>query len=331
MPPRTAGTQRILTSVVPHRLGGRPLCEYLAERFSYCSREEWAGFAAAGRIQVNGQRASAATLVTAGDRTAFDPPETSEPPVSRDYAVVYADARVLVVNKPPLLPIHPSGRFFAHTLWYMLQERFGNAHIITRLDRETSGLVLAARSPEAAGQLHTHQQAGAIDKQYTVLVHGEFPAGTLLAEGWLSTNPDSVVRKKRIYTRTKPAQRDAEFCSTTLQRLSVSRTAAGIISRVQAVLHTGRTHQIRAVVHSLGYPVVGDKLYGLDEQFFLRFIDDTLTAQDRQRLMLNHQALHCHQLGFPGRDAPEQFTAAPPESSGFAALPTPHQAIGTAP
>jgi 23S rRNA-/tRNA-specific pseudouridylate synthase len=86
----------------------------------------------------------------------------------------------------------------------------------------------------------------------------------------------------------------------------------GDLSLVRASLVTGRTHQIRATLCSLGFHVVGDKLYGLDEGFFLRFVEGTLSGDDRKRLRLDHQALHAERLEFTDRNGELVELESPP-------------------
>jgi 23S rRNA pseudouridine955/2504/2580 synthase/23S rRNA pseudouridine1911/1915/1917 synthase len=202
-----------------------------------------------------------------------------------------------------LLPIHPGGRFFAHTLWYLLTRDIGKVHIATRLDRETSGLVLAAKDAGTARYLQEQQGLGAIHKTYLALVHGCFPAGPKIANGWLIPDLESVVRKKRRFVSSTALEDPGlgpgtESCKTVFATQGSWLAEDGERSRVEARLLTGRTHQIRASLLSLGYPVVGDKLYGLDERFFLRFLENSLTDTDLTRLVLPYQALHCGKLEF---------------------------------
>jgi 23S rRNA-/tRNA-specific pseudouridylate synthase len=122
-------------------------------------------------------------------------------------------------------------------------------------------------------------------------VEGDFPE-FLDATGWLGSDTASVIRKKRRFSWTRPESGDVQDAETHCQCLC----RHGGLSLVQAVLVTGRTHQIRATMCSLGFPVVGDKIYGRDETWFLRFRDDTLTPADHAAMRLGHQALHAWQL-----------------------------------
>ena len=100
-----------------------------------------------------------------------------------------------------------------------------------------------------------------------------------------------------------PAGKKAEACATSFERVGfIDRQPAypgrGPFSLIRARPITGRTHQIRATLLSLGYPIVGDKLYGLDEGVFLRFVEGSLSEEDLTRLILPNQALHCSGLSF---------------------------------
>jgi 23S rRNA pseudouridine955/2504/2580 synthase/23S rRNA pseudouridine1911/1915/1917 synthase len=112
----------------------------------------------------------------------------------------------------------------------------------------------------------------------------------VIARGHLFPDLRSPVRKKRRFCAegTRPPDRDGEFCETLFRGI---RHRDGL-SLVEATPITGRLHQIRATLLGLGYPVVGDKIYGPDDTLFIRFIEDRLTASDRTRLRLPRQALH---------------------------------------
>ncbi len=329
-------TERIIESLVGPESEGTTLLEHLCRRFTYCDRAQWQIFLDDGRLLVDGQPGNADQRLVSGQRLEFMPPSDLEPAVDASFSIVYETSRLLVVNKPPLLPIHPGGRFFAHTLWYLLTRDVGKVHIATRLDRETSGLVLVAKDAVTARHLQEQQSLGAIHKTYLALVHGNFPAGWMSAWGWLVPDRQSAVRKKRHFLpmlasgsncwshpwtpgcayqyafpetgtpdhtdHNEPPEPGAESCGTVLTGKGCHQAAEGPRSLVEARLLTGRTHQIRATLYSLGFPVVGDKLYGLDDGFFLRFIDDTLTPEDISRLVLPYQALHCASLEFKDSD-----------------------------
>ena len=268
---------------------------FLAKRFNYHSRSEWQKAVQEGEILLNGQKTKASRVLHAGEKIAFVPKAPlEEPPVATDYQIIERTSRYIAVNKPGNLPCHPSGIFFKHTLWYLMKEDLGcNLHIITRLDRETSGVVLAALDSETASRMTQDMMAGKIGKRYCSIVHGNFDK-EIQARGYLSNDPCAAVHKKRRFTTEEVPE--SESSDTRLLPIASN----GIFSLVEAQPATGRLHQIRATLCSLGYPLAGDKLYGVDETFFLRFIDDALTDEDRSNLILPGQALHAAELIWDG-------------------------------
>jgi RluA family pseudouridine synthase len=292
---------------------GSRLLDLVARRFTYRSRKDWQEEFAAGRLHLNGRTAAAGDLLKAGDRLVYVMPPLLEPPAMLHYKVLHEDADLLVVDKPAPLPCHPAGRYFTHTLWALLKTEHGLAEplFIHRLDRETSGVVLVAKNRQAARQCQTQFARFQVAKHYLVIVEGIFPPGLTNAEGWLVPDPASAIRKKVSFCPgqgNKPA--GAQSCSTTFQLLATE----GEMSLLAAEPHTGRCHQIRATLRSLGYPVVGDKLYGLDERWFLRLQKDCLTESDRARLRIERQALHaaCLRLRHPTTGSALCFTSPPP-------------------
>ena len=278
---------------------GQQLLDFISQRFTYRSREEWQAELAADRFLLNDGKARSDYILAQGDRLAYLMPALVEPPVDSNYTVIHEDDDLLVIDKPAPLPCHPGGRFFAHTLWALLKENHGLAEprLVNRLDRETSGIVLVAKNKVAARLCQEQFAQRRVEKVYLVVVEGDFPdtAVSVEAVGWLGPDLNSAIRKKmRFYPEQNDAPPGAVESSTAFRRLS--GTNNNTLSLLEARPHTGRCHQIRASLLHLGFPVVGDKLYGVAEQLFLRFQEDRLSAVDHVRLRLPRQALHASSL-----------------------------------
>lgn len=293
--------RRIRHKMAPEQ-AGVGLLDFLTTRFTYHTREQWRARISEQRVMVNDVAAPAERILEEGDEVEFIAHDIPEPPVSFDVQIVFQDYDIMVVNKPANLPCHPAGRYFNHTLWAYLKTRhcLESPILINRLDRETSGLVLIAKHARAEAICRNQFARRRVVKRYIVLVEGGFPE-TLEARGWMLPDPESGVHKRRRFESRAlnpeprfPDPVDGEWAETDFRKL---REANGV-SELEATLHTGRLHQIRATLSSLGYPVVGDKLYGHDPLMFVRFCTDALTEEDRRRLRIGRQALHAMELEF---------------------------------
>ena len=305
---------------------GLPLAEWLSFRYTYRDREGWTREILAGRILTDGKRAEPDLRLERGMSVSYDPPPVPEPGVNRDYAVIYQNQDLLVVDKPQDLPSHPGGIYLHNTLVSFLKEEYGEVYLANRLDRETCGLMLVARSKAMATWLFGELKERRVVKEYLALVHGEFP-GYLDAVGWLMKDEKSVIRKKRAFFQDHRAVHPGDAGSPGRQfvRTEITRLeAAGGYSLLRLRLHTGKTHQIRATLLSLGFPLVGDKIYGRDETVFLRFASGRMNAADRELMVLPNQALQSSLIRFRlpregeergKKEAREEleFTAPPPE------------------
>ncbi|WP_373500689.1 RluA family pseudouridine synthase [Desulfococcus sp.] len=291
-------TRRLYVSIPRHAAGVGPV-DFLAGRFSYLDRASWMAEIDGGRVLVNGQRASAGLVLRGGETVAYLPADAPEPPVDGLYAVLFEDEALLAVNKPGNLPCHPGGRYFRHTLWAMLQDRSPGQGLffVHRLDRETSGVILIAKHSRDASDLGRQMARGEFRKRYAALVEGRFPSEPVTAEGLISTDPASVIRKKMRFFPTGSLESPPDKGKPCCTQFSTLRTGHSL-SLVSAMPITGRRHQIRATLLALGYPVVGDKIYGVEEALFVRFIEDRLTDPDRARLRMERQALHAAALEF---------------------------------
>lgn len=280
--------KRIIRTSADWSCAGLVLSTFLAGRFTYRSEEQWIERINAGEITLNGKPVSPAYILQMHDCIEYHPQDIPEIPARLDYRIVFEDEHILVIDKPGNLCVHPSGPFYQNTLWYLLRQKYQHIHFVNRLDRETSGLLLAAKDAASAKKLSKNISG----KKYQVIVHGDFPEKIDAAGFLLSAN--SIVRKKRRFVRELPDSPPFESAETRFRKLA----SDGNLSLVEAELFTGRMHQIRATLHSLGFPVAGDKLYGLDENFYLKQRSDELTAADREKLLLPRQALHSAFLEF---------------------------------
>ena len=295
--------RRKVRSTIDWSSCGQTLINFLCSRFPYRDRDGWINVIRNGEISINGKTAEPEMLLSMHDCVEYQPGELPEPPADMDYKIVYEDDDLLVINKPGNLCVHPAGPFFKHTLWHMLCSKYGDIHFVHRLDRETSGLMIAAKNKQTASKFAKHELI--LQKIYTVMVYGVFPE-TLNASGYLFKDYNSTVRKKRHFDTVKP-EVPSESAETFFERISTD----GVYSTLRARLGTGRMHQIRATLCSLGYPVVGDKLYGPDETFYLKQKTESLTEEDKKLLILPRQALHSSQLVFthPATSQEMSFTA----------------------
>lgn len=290
--------QRKVAVRIKPRDAGRSAMAFVVQRFTYHNAEQWRKEFDAGRFFLNDLRLTdAETVLQTGDRLLYCMPKVNEPPVIRSYDVVYEDDDLLVVDKPAGLPCHPAGRYFHHTLWSLLRERHGLEHpsLVNRIDRETSGIVLVAKSRQAARHCCRQFAERTVDKLYLLIVEGLFPAFGFHAGGILLPDSASLIRKKARFIPLRQGEDPAPQgrpCRTSFYLLEQRHD----ISLLAAVPHSGYCHQIRATVHGLGFPLVGDKLYGVDERFFLKFRQNQLSQDDHKRLRLPRQALHASLL-----------------------------------
>jgi 23S rRNA pseudouridine1911/1915/1917 synthase len=224
-------------------------------------------------------------------------------------------ADFLVVAKPPNLLSHPTRPDGAPTLLGWMQERFPGEFVAlaNRLDRETSGTVLVARSPEVASRLGAMTMRREIEKHYLALVAGrvasehgliDAPLGRL---GISDSNP--IWLRQGVIPHDDPQGRKTADARTEFWRVSASDTCS--LLRLRA--HTGRLHQLRVHLAHIGHPVIGDKIYGPDPKLYLKFIAEGWTDEHERVLGLRYHALHAEKISFSWQGEVLRFIAPLPD------------------
>lgn len=201
--------------------------------------------------------------------------------------VLHEDRDVIVLNKPGDVVCHPSKAGPWSSLVGAVREHFGleAAHLIFRLDRETSGLVVFARNSEMASRLQKAVQKRKVGKAYLAVMTGEMLESADVDQPLGDDEQSPVFVKSAVRPDGQPA---------VTHFFPLSRGGGFTLARV--VTETGRKHQIRAHAQWLGRCLVGDKIYGPDERCFLDFIDNGWTPALEEKLLLPRHALHCAEI-----------------------------------
>jgi 23S rRNA pseudouridine1911/1915/1917 synthase len=247
-----------LSQQVTQDSAGSRLDQAAVELFPDFSRGRLQQWIRQGELTVNGQRAKPSSRVLGGERLAIEAQLVAEGevvPQDIPLDVIFADAHLLVLNKPAGLVVHPAAGNWEGTLQNALLgfdpdlDALPRSGIVHRLDKDTSGIMVVARSLEAHASLVNQLQTRSMSRVYEAVVKGEIPpAGTISAN--IDRNPRD---------RKKMAVRDSGRTATSHYRL-IERLPA--TSHVEVALESGRTHQIRVHLTHIGYPIVGDPLYG---------------------------------------------------------------------
>ena len=282
---RPPPTQQVYKSTIPSQYHGYAVEQYFATRFTYQTHEDWMAQILNGDILVNGEKAQPGYTLQEGDRIITHAGMRQEPPADRRLKVVYQDRHIRVFNKPAPIPVHPSGRYFQNSMTEVLREMFPEEvpRPVQRLDATTTGLIVFARSRQAAGFLMKEFKGHRIQKEYLALVKGK--------------------PEKKQFTLTAPigvvdgAQRGVgegikKPKSATTQVEWLASTDTHSLLKVTPL--SGRTNQIRVHLSSHGLPILNDEVYGEGDSENYEY------------------GLHAWKLSFQCFDRQFEFKASPP-------------------
>jgi 23S rRNA pseudouridine1911/1915/1917 synthase len=289
---------------VPPEVAGRRLDVFVHGELHRTSRTRAQAIVRASAYDASGRRLRPSDRVQPEQRILLWRPPWDEKAVPIDVPTIWEDEHLLAVAKPALLPVHPTARYHRNTLIKVLQTQRPECAFLAlghRLDRETSGVLIVSktRACDRALKKLFERRAG-VQKSYVAITWGVPDRGDgskrFRYERSMELDKASPLGVKMRLSDSPQALRAATGIDVKDVRRGPSES---LYSLVHCELETGRQHQIRLHLASLGAPVVGDKLYGPDEQAFARAADGRLTEVDLLRLELPRHALHAWRLALP--------------------------------
>jgi 23S rRNA pseudouridine1911/1915/1917 synthase len=278
----------VLVFRVPNELDGQRLDRFLEWRIPRLTRERAAEIVEACARDADDGPRKPWERVHAGETVRLVRERFREPEAPRVFGVLYADPELVVVDKPPGLPVHPSATYHRNTLTNLLRERFGEGgpHIAHRLDKETSGIVVCAPPGPFEVRLKKQFEARTVVKTYLAVVRGVVGPDVLVIDRPMRRATSGLHMCMEVHPEGADALTELEV---------VSRRADRTLVLLRP--RTGRQHQLRVHLAAIGHPILGDKLYGPGAQdIFFEVIEQGMTTSARARLGHVRHALHAHRI-----------------------------------
>lgn len=268
--------QNKLTYTIGEEKEGKKLINFLKSGGPNISTRLCRKLMRGGYITINGTRAINSDILNKGDivEILLETNDTQDiEPVDIPIDIIYEDMDLLIVNKPPFMVVHPTKSHQLDTLangvmnYFKKTEQNCIVRLVNRLDRDTSGLVIIAKSQYAHQEMAKRLQANSIEKFYIAIVEGEIAgSGTI----------DLPIDRPSEDSMKREVMKGGQRAVTHYKALASSKEMSSLLIR----LETGKTHQIRVHMSAIGHPLIGDSLYG------------------KESPIINRQALHAFRLKF---------------------------------
>jgi 23S rRNA pseudouridine1911/1915/1917 synthase len=242
------------TTIIGSKYCGQTLLSHLASLYPHSTPQAWQQKLNSGEVTLNGVIANGSESVTSGQTLVWNRPPWIEPDTPQHFEVLLDDPYLLAVNKPSGLPTLPGGGFLENTLLRLVQKQFPNANPVHRLGRGTSGIVLFAKTPQAASNLTANWNTSKIQKIYRALAQN-----IAQQDVYEILTPIGLVPHPRLGS-VWAAKSGGKPSKSLAKVISRSRST----TTFEVSLYSGRPHQIRIHLASIGHPLVGDPLYGLN-------------------------------------------------------------------
>lgn len=279
---------------VSSKYAGLPLLEFLTSNYPHIPARKWSDVIAKGNLEINGHGAPAGQLISQGDRVVHVQPDTVEPSVDPNLRILFEDEALLVLEKPAPLPVHPCGRFNRNSASKLLALAFPDLKLrpVHRLDANTTGVLVFAKTREAASNLARQFEGRRVRKSYLVEVLGQPETDVFSCDAAIKKAPAEAGTRGVCPDTGRPAY-------TKFSLLNQWDEGSCLL---EANPDSGRTNQIRIHLAELGLPIVGDTAYGLERDLENGLSKDETLHLHAWRLTLTH----------PLSGETQEFVAAPP-------------------
>ena len=244
------------STIISSRYHGQTLLSHLASLYPHSTPQAWQQKLDRDEVTLNGLTATGSESVTVGQTLVWNRPPWAEPDAPQHFQVLFEDGHLLAVNKPSGLPTLPGGGFMENTLLRLVQKLFTDANPVHRLGRATTGIVLFAKTQRAASQLFADWNTPKIQKVYRALAQN-----IAAQDAYEILTPIGLVPHPLIGSvwAAHPGGKPSKSLDKVVSRAASTTT-------FEVSLHSGRPHQIRIHLASIGHPLVGDPLYGVTGQ-----------------------------------------------------------------
>ncbi len=258
-----------------------------------CSQSEAQRFIAKGRLLSNGN-----PVVKDKDEIAGEIEFITFEPITKGLKPTFETDEFVLFDKPSGILIHPQNRYTPYSLIDEVKYQYGmDANIAHRIDMETSGLVLCAKNKESERDIKMMFQERDMQKKYLALVYGEFK-DELTCKEPLKVNKDATSGVLRSIVKVDETGKSSETYFKPIRYFADLN-----MTLIECYPHTGRQHQIRVHLFHVKHPIVGDPLYGVDEDVTTRYLDKELVGEERLKLTgATRLLLHADELSFVYKD-----------------------------